>query len=124
MTNDARVTARASDFAEVKVHPRNPDVIFTATVVTWKSTDGGKTFSALRGAPGGDDYHRIWINPLQPDVMLLASDQGAVLTVNGGATWSSWYNQPTAQFYHVNTDHQFPYRVYGGQQESGSAGIV
>ena len=67
---------------------------------------------------------RIWINPAHPEILLLASDQGATISVNGGATWSSWYNQPTAQFYHVITDNQFPYWVYGGQQESGSVGIV
>ena len=91
--------------------------------MTWKSVDGGKTFSALRGAPGGDDYHRLWINPDNPDIILLASDQGAVVTVNGGRTWSSWYNQPTAQLYHVAADNAFPYRVCGGQQESGSVCI-
>jgi photosystem II stability/assembly factor-like uncharacterized protein len=121
---DPRVTERGSDFAEVKVHPRDPDTVFTASVVTWKSTDGGKTFTALRGAPGGDDYHRIWINPRHPDVMLIASDQGAIVTVNGGQSWSSWYNQPTAQLYHVSTDNAFPYRVCGGQQESGSVCIA
>ncbi len=121
---DPRVTERGSDFAEVKVHPTDPDTVFTASVVTWKSTDGGKTFTALRGAPGGDDYHRIWINPRQPAVMLIASDQGAIVTVNGGESWSSWYNQPTAQFYHVTTDNAFPYRVCGGQQESGSVCIA
>ena len=83
-----------------------------------------KTFTAIKGAPGGDDYHTIWINPDNPNIILLASDQGATISVNGGATWSSWYNQPTAQFYHVITDNQFPYWVYGGQQESGSAGIA
>ncbi|HXH06353.1 MAG TPA: hypothetical protein VNI83_07150 [Vicinamibacterales bacterium] len=121
VTDDPRVAARPSDFAEVKVHPRNPDIVFTGSIAAWKSTDGGRTFTALRGAPGGDDYHRIWINPEQPDIMLLASDQGAIVTVNGGETFSSWYNQPTAQFYHVSTDNAFPYRVCGGQQESGSA---
>ena len=121
---DPRVTSRGSDFAEVKVHPTNPDIVFTASIVAWKSVDGGSTFSALRGAPGGDDYHRIWINPRAPDVMLIASDQGAVVTVNGGETWSSWYNQPTAQFYHVVADNAFPYRVCGGQQESGSACVA
>jgi photosystem II stability/assembly factor-like uncharacterized protein len=123
-TTDGRVVGRASDFAEVKVHPKNPDVVFTASVVTWKSTDGGATFTALRGAPGGDDYHRIWINPEEPDIILIASDQGAIVTVNGGETWSSWYNQPTAQFYHVSADNAFPYRVCGGQQESGSACVA
>ncbi|HEY2942632.1 MAG TPA: glycoside hydrolase [Vicinamibacteria bacterium] len=121
---DPRVTERGSDFAEVKVHPADPDTVFTASVVTWKSTDGGHTFTAFRGAPGGDDYHRIWINPRQPDVMLIASDQGAIVTVNGGRSWSSWYNQPTAQLYHVSTDNAFPYRVCGGQQESGSVCIA
>ncbi|CAN5805822.1 hypothetical protein BH11GEM1_BH11GEM1_17460 [soil metagenome] len=120
-TTDARVATRESDFAEVKVDPKNPDVVYTASVVTWKSVDGGKTFSAFRGAPGGDDYHRIWINPKTPTTMIIASDQGAIVTVNGGHTWSSWLNQPTAAFYHVATDFDFPYRVCSGQQESGSA---
>ena len=121
VTNDSRVAGRASDFAEVKVDPKNPDVVYTASVVTWKSTDGGKTFKAFRGAPGGDDYHRIWINPNDPSTMIIASDQGAIVTVNGGESWSSWYNQPTAAFYHVVADNAFPYRVCSGQQESGSA---
>ena len=121
---DNRYWGRASDFAEVKVDPKNADIVYSANIVTWKSTDGGKTFNAFRGAPGGDDYHRIWINPTNPDIILLASDQGAIITVNGGQTYSSWYNQATAQFYHVSTDNAFPYNVYGGQQESGSVGIV
>jgi photosystem II stability/assembly factor-like uncharacterized protein len=120
---DPRYTDRGSDFAEVKVHPKDPDTVFTGSIVTWKSTDGGKTFTGFRGAPGGDDYHRIWINPLQPDVILIASDQGVIVTVNGGRSWSSWYNQPTAQLYHVSADNSFPYRVCGGQQESGSVCI-
>jgi photosystem II stability/assembly factor-like uncharacterized protein len=120
-TTDTRVTSRESDFAEVKVDPTNPDVVYTASVVTWKSTDGGKTFKALRGAPGGDDYHRIWINPNNPKIILIASDQGAIVTVNGGESWSSWLNQPTAAFYHVAADYDFPYRLCSGQQESGSA---
>ncbi|MDB4877255.1 MAG: glycosyl hydrolase repeat-containing protein [Gemmatimonadetes bacterium] len=120
-TPDDRVSSRESDFAEVKVDPKNADIVYTASVVTWKSIDGGKTFKALRGAPGGDDYHRIWINPLNPNIILIASDQGAIVSVNDGETWSSWYNQPTAAFYHVITDNAFPYRVCSGQQESGSA---
>ncbi len=121
---DERVWGRDGDFNEVKVDPTNPDVVYVANIVTWKSTDGGRTFGAFRGAPGGDDYHRLWIDPANPKVILMASDQGAIVTVNGGATWSSWYNQPTAQFYHVVTDDRFPYWVYGGQQESGSAGVA
>ncbi|TAL48924.1 MAG: glycoside hydrolase [Chitinophagaceae bacterium] len=124
MVSDNRYWGRASDFAEVKVDPKNPDIVYSANVVTWKSVDGGKTWNAFRGAPGGDDYHRIWINPDNPDIILIASDQGAIITVNGGETFSSWYNQPTAQFYHVSTDNAFPYNVYGGQQESGSVGIA
>jgi photosystem II stability/assembly factor-like uncharacterized protein len=124
VNNETRVYGRADDFAEVKVDPRNPDVVYVANTSTYRSTDGGTSFTAIKGAPGGDDYHRIWINPDNPDIILLGSDQGATLTVNGGATWSSWYNQPTAQFYHVITDDRFPYWVYGGQQESGSAGTA
>lgn len=122
-TSDQRIWSRGSDFAEVKVHPKNPDVVFSANVVTWKSTDGGKNWTGIRGAPGGDDYHRIWINPINPAIMIIAADQGAIVTVNDGDTWSSWYNQPTAQFYHVSTDNSFPYNVLGGQQESGSVGV-
>ncbi len=122
--SEVRVWGRASDFAEVKVDPRNPDIMYSANTSTYRSTDGGKTFTAIKGAPGGDDYHRIWINPDNPDIMLIAADQGATITVNGGKTWSSWYNQPTAQFYHVITDNQIPYWVYGGQQESGSVGTM
>ncbi len=124
VNDDPRVTSRGSDFAEVKVDPTNPDVVYTGSIVAWKSTDGGETFTAWRGAPGGDDYHRLWINPMNPDIILLAGDQGAIVTVNGGRTWSSWYNQPTAQFYHVIADNAFPYRVCGGQQESGSACVA
>lgn len=125
LTNpDPRLWGRGSDFAEIKVDPKNPDVVYSANVVAWKSTDGGKNWSAFRGAPGGDDYHRIWINPDNPNIILIAADQGAIITVNGGETFSSWYNQPTAQFYHVITDNAFPYNVYGGQQESGSVGIT
>ena len=124
LSGDNRYFGRASDFAELKVDPKNADIVYSANVVTWKSTDGGKTWNAFRGAPGGDDYHRVWINPDNPDIILLASDQGAIITVNGGETFSSWYNQPTAQFYHVSTDNAFPYNVYSGQQESGSVGIA
>ena len=124
LTNDNRYFGRASDFAELKVDPLNADLVYSANVVMWKSADGGKTWSAFRGAPGGDDYHRIWINPNNPAIMLIATDQGAIITVNGGESFSSWYNQATAQFYHVSTDNAFPYNVYGGQQESGSVGIA
>lgn len=121
---DERLCERGGDFAELKVDPTNADIVYDANVVTWKTTDGGTTWNAFRGAPGGDDYHRIWINPTNPNIILIASDQGAIITVNGGETFSSWYNQPTAQFYHVSADNAFPYNVYSGQQESGSVGIA
>ncbi len=124
LSGDQRLWGRGSDFAEVKVHPKNPETVFIANIASYKSTDGGKTWQTFKGAPGGDDYHRIWINPEHPDTMIFAADQGAVVTVNGGATWSSWYNQPTAQMYHVITDNRWPYWVYSGQQESGSAAVA
>jgi len=123
VNSDPRLSGRDGDFDEVRVDPNNADVVCVANVVTWRSIDGGRTFVAWRGAPGGDDYHRLWISPDDPNTVLLAGDQGAVITLDGGATWSSWYNQPTAQFFHVATDRAFPYRVFGGQQESGSAEV-
>jgi photosystem II stability/assembly factor-like uncharacterized protein len=124
LNSDQRFWGRGDDFAEVKADPKNKDIVYTADVVVWKSTDGGMSWNAFKGAPGGDDYHRLWINPDHPEIMLVACDQGAIVTVNGGHTFSSWYNQPTAQFYHVVTDNAYPYNVYGGQQESGSIGIA
>jgi len=123
MSSDMRLWDRGDDFAEVKVDPKNEDIVYDANVVVWKSVDGGKTWTGWKGAPGGDDYHRLWINPANTNTILLAGDQGAAVTVNGGRTWSSWYNQPTAQLYHVSADNAFPYNVYSGQQESGSVGI-
>jgi len=111
------------DLPVVRFDPKNPQIVYSASVVCWKSTDGGKAWDGWRGAPGGDDYQNVWINPNNPDIILLGSDQGAIVTVNGGTTWSSWYNQSTAQLYHVSADTAFPYRLYSGQQESGSVGI-
>jgi photosystem II stability/assembly factor-like uncharacterized protein len=122
--NEDRIYGRGDDFGCVRVDPRNKDVILLANTSTYRSTDAGQSFSAIKGAPGGDDYHTVWINPENPDIIALGVDQGATISVNGGQTWSSWYNQPTAQFYHVVTDDQFPYWVYGGQQESGSIGTA
>jgi photosystem II stability/assembly factor-like uncharacterized protein len=121
---ESRVWGRGDDFAEVRAHPKNRDEVWAANTSTYRSADGGKTFTPVKGAPGGDDYHTIFIHPENPDVILLASDQGTTISVNAGATWSSWYNQPTAQLYHVSTDDRFPYWVYGGQQESGSVAIA
>ena len=124
VNTEARVWSRGDDFNCVRVDPQNKDVIYVANTSTYKSTDAGKTMTAFKGAPGGDDYHTIWINPKNPDIIALGVDQGATISVNGGKTWSSWYNQPTAQFYHVITDSGFPYWVYGAQQESGSVGTA
>ena len=125
ITTDPRPSGRigGGDLPVPKVDPKNPDLVYVASTVTMRSTDGGKTWSGFRGAPGGDDYQNLWINPNNGNIILLVSDQGAIITVNGGATWSSWYNQPTAQLYHVSTDNGFPYRVCAGQQESGSVCI-
>ena len=125
-TTDIRPAGRigGGDLPLIRIDPQNPDIVYSASVVCWKSTDGGKTWDGWRGAPGGDDYQNVWINPTNSKVVLLGSDQGAIITVNGGATWSSWYNQSTAQLYHVSADNAFPYRLYSGQQESGSVGIV
>src|ERR1700693_531137 len=124
-TTDGRPAYRigGGDLPIPKVDPKNPDVVNSTSIVTMRSTDGGKTWVSFRGAPGGDDYQNIWINPNDPKTILLVSDQGALVTVNGGDTWSSWYNQPTAQLYHVGVTNEFPYRVCSGRQESGSVCI-
>ncbi len=123
ITTDPRPSGRigGGDLPIPKVDPKNPDIVYVVSTVTMRSSDGGKTWSGFRGAPGGDDYQNLWINPNNGNIILIVSDQGAIITVNGGASWSSWYNQPTAQFYHAITTNTFPYRICGGQQESGSA---
>jgi photosystem II stability/assembly factor-like uncharacterized protein len=126
VTNDPRpvMLIGGGDLPVPKVDPKNPDVVYSTSIVTVRSTDGGRTWTSIRGAPGGDDYQNIWINPNHPNIILLVGDQGALVTVNGGRTWSSWYNQPTAQLYHVETNNAFPYQVCSGQQESGSVCIA
>ena len=121
--SDSRITSRAWYFGGITVDPQNRDVIYIPNVALYRSEDGGKTISVLRGAPGGDDYHQIWVDAKNSSSMVLGTDQGTTISLNRGQTWSSWYNQPTAQFYHVVTDNQFPYVVYGTQQDSGSAAV-
>ena len=122
-TQDPRVLGSAY-FSRVFVDPRNPDVLYVAQTSLYRSTDGGRTFEAYVGAPSGDDFHVLWIDPHDSARMILGVDQGAIISVDGGKSWSSWYNQPTGQFYHVSTDNAFPYRVYAAQQDSGTAGIL
>ncbi|MGA8539512.1 MAG: hypothetical protein WB566_08425 [Terriglobales bacterium] len=122
--SDSRLTSRAWYFNRLTIDPRNPDVVYMPNVALYRTEDGGKSISVVRGAPGGDDYHQLWIDPKNSANMVLGTDQGTTISLNRGRTWSSWYNQPTAQFYHVTTDNEFPYAVYGTQQDSGSAAVL
>jgi photosystem II stability/assembly factor-like uncharacterized protein len=122
-SGDSRIWGRGWYFGGITVEPGNPDVVYACNTALYRSADGGKTFVPVKGAPGGDDYHQLWIDPRSPERRILGVDQGTVVSVDGGETWSSWYNQPTGQFYHVVTDNQFPYWVYGSQQDSGAAGV-
>jgi len=121
--SDRRLTTRSWYFSGITVDPQNPDVIYMPNVALYRSEDGGKTISIVRGAPGGDDYHQLWIDPKDSSRMILGTDQGTTISVNRGETWSTWYNQPTAQLYHVITDNKFPYSVYGNQQDSGAIAV-
>ncbi|HVH72380.1 MAG TPA: hypothetical protein VNB49_14895, partial [Candidatus Dormibacteraeota bacterium] len=121
VSKDHRIWGRGWYFNEVTVDPKNPDIVYVPNTSIYRSADGGKSFSVLKGDPTGPDYHELWIDPDDSKRMVLSCDQGAVVTHNGGETWSSWYNQATGQFYHVVTDNQFPYWVYGAQQDSGPA---
>jgi len=121
VSNDKRIWGRGWYFGEVSVDPKNPDIVYVPNTSIYQSQDGGKTFTVFKGDPTGPDYHELWIDPDDPQRMILSCDQGTIVTRNGGETWSSWYNQATGQFYHVATDNQFPYWVYGAQQDSGPA---
>ncbi|HEY6324790.1 MAG TPA: hypothetical protein VJA16_24855 [Thermoanaerobaculia bacterium] len=121
---DRRITSRPWYFGGLTADPRDPDTVYVANVSLYRSADGGLTFQAIKGAPGGDDYHSLWIDPSDPRRMILGSDQGAAVSVDGAATWSSWFNQPTAQIYHVATDDRYPYTIYGAQQDSGTAAVI
>ena len=124
-TTDPRPGLRigGGDLSILAVDPKNADVVYSASIVTMKSTDGGSHWISFKGAPGGDDYQAIWISPDDSQHIALVGDQGSLITVNGGRTWSTWYNQPTAQLYHVSVTPTYPYRLCSGQQESGSVCI-
>jgi photosystem II stability/assembly factor-like uncharacterized protein len=121
---DPRLTGRGWYFSGITVDPHNRDVVYMPNVALYRSDDAGKTISIVRGAPGGDDYHQIWIDPKNSSSMVLGTDQGTTVSLDHGLSWSSWYNQPTAQIYHLTTDNQFPYIVYGTQQDSGSVAVL
>ena len=120
---DPRIWGRGWYFCKTTVDPKNPDIVYVGNTSLYRSTDAGKTWTPIKGAPGGDDYHQLWIHPDDPNRMIVASDQGAVVSLDGGATWSSWYNQPTAELYHVAADYRFPYWVSGAQQDSGAVAV-
>lgn len=123
ISSDNRIWGRGWYFNKVTVDPKDPDIIYVQNTSIYRSTNGGKTWTAIKGAPGGDDYHQLWIHPDDPKRMIAGSDQGAIVTEDGAITWSSWYNQSTAQLYHVAADYRFPYWVTGAQQDSGAVGV-
>jgi photosystem II stability/assembly factor-like uncharacterized protein len=123
VTGDKRIWNRGWYFGQIAANPKNADQLWVQDTIQLRSDDGGAHFIPVKGDPTGDDFHTLWIDPKNPDRRILGVDQGTLVTVNGGKTWSSWYNQPTGQFYHVSTDNRFPYRIYGSQQDSGAAAI-
>jgi photosystem II stability/assembly factor-like uncharacterized protein len=124
VTGDKRIWNRGWYFGGITANPKNADQVWVANTIMLRSDDGGAHFIPTKGDPTGDDFHTLWIDPKNPDRRILGVDQGTLVTVNGGKSWSSWYNQPTGQFYHVSTDNRFPYRIYGAQQDSGAASVV
>ena len=123
VNNENRLWGRGWYFGGIAVDPTNSDKAYVINTATFMTTDAGRTFMPIKGAPGGDDYHQMWVNPKDGKRMVLSSDQGTVVSVDGGKTWSTWYNQPTAQIYHVAADNRFPYWLYGAQQDSGGVGV-
>src|SRR5436190_2782424 len=126
---DQALWGRGWYFEKIAVDPQDADIVYVPNVAVNRSRDGGVTWDVIRGSPGGDDYHQIWIAPDNPDILIVASDQGAIITSNArtadprAMTWSSWLNQPTAQIYHAPVDYRFPYWVVGAQQDSGAVAV-
>jgi photosystem II stability/assembly factor-like uncharacterized protein len=123
VNNEQRLWGRGWYFEQIAVDPTNPDRAYDINTATYMTTDAGKTWIPVKGAPGGDDYHQIWINPKDGNRMVLSSDQGTVVSVDGAKSWSTWYNQPTAEIYRLSADNRFPYWLYGPQQDSGGVGV-
>lgn len=111
-------------FGQLNAAPDDADTVYVMGRSIHRCTEGGAHCEIFKGAPGGDDYHCFWIDPERPERMITGADQGAVVTVNGGRSWSSWYNQPTGQFYKLSADNAFPYRIYAGQQDSGTVRVA
>jgi photosystem II stability/assembly factor-like uncharacterized protein len=122
LSSDQRLWGRGWYFEKLTADPKNADTVYVMNTSMYRSTDAGKTWTAIKGDPTGDDFHQLWINPDDPKRMVMASDQGTIVSVDGAVTWSSWYNQATAQIYHVAPDYRFPYWVTGAQQDSGAVG--
>ena len=122
-SSDARLVSRAWYFNSITVDPENADVMYFPNVALYRTNDGGKTIEIVRGAPGGDDYHQVWVDPKDSNHLVLGVDQGASVSLDRGKTWTTWYNQATAQLYHVTTDHNFPYSIFGAQQDSGAIAV-
>src|SRR2546426_2448933 len=126
---DQALWGRGWYFEKIAVDPRDPDIVYVPNVAVNRSRDGGATWDVIRGSPGGDDYHQVWIAPDNPDILIVASDQGTIITRNArtadprAMTWSSWLNQPTAQIYHASVDYRFPYWVVAAQQDSGAVAV-
>ncbi|MEA3160980.1 MAG: hypothetical protein QOD95_2528 [Gammaproteobacteria bacterium] len=120
---DSRIFGRGWYFCSLTVDPKNAERLYVMNTIVLRSEDGGQNFIALKGDPTGDDFHALWIDPTNSERQILGVDQGALITLDGGTTWSSWYNQPTAQIYHVSTDNRFPYWLYGAQQDSGAVAL-
>lgn len=122
ITKDPRILGN-SYFSRVFVDPKNPDLVYIVQTCSYRSTDGGVTFEAFKGAPNGDDYHTLWIDPTNSNRLLFGVDQGAIISVDGGKSWTTWYNQPTGQLYHLSAGYEFPYVIYASEQDSGSVAI-
>ncbi len=122
ITNDHRLVQRAWYYIELFIDPKNEDTIYVLSAPALRSTDGGKTWANLSGTHG--DYHDLWINPNNTNNFIISNDGGSAITFNGGKSWSTQSNMPTAQFYRINVDNQFPYRIYGGQQDNSSVSIA
>jgi len=121
--NDRRIANGQNGYnCGVYVDPSNPDIVYTINTSSFRSLDGGNTFTGFKGAPGGDDPQQMWIDPTNGQRMLLGVDQGATVSLDGGHTWSSWYNQATEQVYHISVDNSFPYWIYATQQDAGTIG--